>query len=797
MLAKAYLRVRERLQRRGHGAIGVATTQKRGNGQAQQANGAGRRGDVARLKLIPLAGLKILMLAPGMMLASGAAHAQALNDRATPVPTSAGVPRPATDQEIAFSAAALDYDESADIVTATGDVRMVRAGNRLRADKVTWNRKTGAVIAEANVAVANPGGDTAYGDRVALSDTLRDGVIDNLLLVLEDGGRLAAEKARRADGITTLDRAAYSPCAVINPDGCPKNPTWKITAVRVVHNPDKNRIFYRGARLNLFGAPLIWLPGLSHPDGSGAGGSGLLVPDIRYTRANGVELALPYYVALAPNRDIMITPHIYSDVLPAIEAQYRALAATGAYQVAGMITYGSRLPASISPSAPSNRRIRGYLDASGRFQLDPLWSISGSGRVTSDRTFLRRYDITNDDRLRSTINLERVDRDSYLSIAGWAVQTLRVDAEQGQQPIALPVIDYRRRLTDPLVGGRIELQANTLAILRTAGQDTQRAFAGARWDLRRFTPLGQEVVLTAYGRGDVYHTDNILATVTPSYRGREGWSTRGIGALAADLRWPFIGSLFGGSQQIVPRVQIVASGATANLSIPNEDARSVDLEDSNLFALNRFAGYDRWEDGARITYGFIWSYARPRFSVRTIMGQSHRLSTKTTILPDGTGLSGRTSDIVGRTTIRYGDFVAFTHRFRLDKHSLSVRRNEIDTTIGTRRTYATVGYLRLNRNIASTIEDLRDREELRLGGRVQIARYWSLFGSTVIDLTDRRDDPLSLSDGYEPVRHRLGVLYDDDCIEVGVTWRRDYDQVGDARRGNTYLFRLALKNLGR
>jgi len=56
---------------------------------------------------------------------------------------------------------------------------------------------------------------------------------------------------------------------------------------------------------------------------------------------------------------------------------------------------------------------------------------------------------------------------------------------------------------------------------------------------------------------------------------------------------------------------------------------------------------------------------------------------------------------------------------------------------------------------------------------------------------------LSMADGYEPVRHRLGIAYDDDCIEMGLTWRRDYDRTGDARRGNSFVLRLALKNLGR
>ena len=115
--------------------------------------------------------------------------------------------------------------------------------------------------------------------------------------------------------------------------------------------------------------------------------------------------------------------------------------------------------------------------------------------------------------------------------------------------------------------------------------------------------MGQELTLTAYGRGDVYHTDDAADTSVDIYRGTDGWHARAIGALAADVKWPFVGPLFGGIQRLVPRVQLVLTPPTPNLDIPNEDARAIDLEDSNLFALNRFPGYDRWEDGSRITYG--------------------------------------------------------------------------------------------------------------------------------------------------------------------------------------------------
>jgi LPS-assembly protein len=733
---------------------------------------------------------------PAVLLANPAL-AQDLQTRpVTPPPPSATPSAP--DDQVQFTATNLEYDSKEDIVTATGDVRMYRSGDRLRADTVVWNRKTGKVHASGNIAVVNPGGDTAYGDSIELTDALKDGVVDNMLLVLEKGGRLAARKGTRSlDEVVVLEDAAYTPCAVTDSSNCPKEPSWKITAVRVLYRPDRERIYYTGARINLFGLPTLPLPAFSNPVGGG-NNSGLLTPDFRYGRVNGFEFAQPYHFALAPNRGLTITPRFFTAVLPMLKAEYQELNTLGAYTITGYATASPRSVDLLTPTPPGTPdSFRGYLDGVGRFQLSPNWSLSGSLRLTTDRTFLRRYDISRDDRLRTTASLQRIDTDSYFAITGWYVQTLRVADRQGLQPIALPEIDYRHRFTDSLLGGTFELQANSLAISRPAGQDTQRAFASARWDLRKLTPWGQEVTFTAFGRGDVYNAKDTLATTVASYRGNEGISARAIGAFAIDVKWPFIGTFLGGTQRLTPRFQVVASPQTTNLAVPNEDARAVDLEDSNLFALNRFPGYDRFEDSTRFTYGVDWAADLPGFSISTNVGQSYRLNNRETLFPDGTGLSGRVSDIVGRTEIRYHDFVSITHRYRLDKSNLAIRRNEVDASVGSRSTYVLVGYLRLNRNIDPTLEDLRDREEVRLGARVQVTKFWSVFGSTVIDLTDRNEDPLSLANGFDPVRHRLGFQYEDDCLRLGVTWKRDYQDTGDARAGNSFLLTLAFKNLGR
>ena len=67
---------------------------------------------------------------------------------------------------------------------------------------------------------------------------------------------------------------------------------------------------------------------------------------------------------------------------------------------------------------------------------------------------------------------------------------------------------------------------------------------------------------------------------------------------------------------------------------------------------------------------------------------------------------------------------------------------------------------------------------------------------TLFGKADPDEDPVFQPDGFQPIRTRLGVAYSDDCIEFGATWRRDFIDAGDARRGNAFQVFFALRNLG-
>ncbi|MGL4543060.1 MAG: LPS-assembly protein LptD, partial [Polymorphobacter sp.] len=690
----------------------------------------------------------------------------------------------------------LDYAEGEQTVTATGNVRISRDGYQLSADSVSWDRSTGQVIAKGNVITTDPTGNRVFGDSIELSDSLRDGALDNILLVLERGGRLAAKSGERVGGKTVMNRAVYSPCSVVGADGCAKEPLWQIRAVRVTHDPVKRRISYKDATLEFFGVPVMFLPTLSHPDGVADRATGLLVPLATYNANLGFGLALPYYLSISPAQDLTLTPWVYTAVNPALGFEYRQLFKAGPVQVSGLVTYAAR-----TVLAPDNETrinlgddFRGYFAANGQLQHNASWRSTFSGRYATDDTFTRRYDISLDDTLRSTYNLERFGSDSYLSIEGWAFQGLGVTDSFAASPIALPLINYLWNPQERILGGTLAVNANSLVISRSDGSDMQRAVASAVWTIGTITGAGLQLDATAQLRGDVYHVSDAALADLPIYAGRDGWNTRFLPAVAADLRWPFAGPALGGIQTLTPRVQLVASPTGRNADIPNEDARSISFNSGDLFAINRFPGYDRWEGGTRVTYGVEYTLDRRRLSLRTQVGQSYRFDTSNEFLPPGTGLSSKTSDIVMRTTLQFGRLLEVTQSLRFDAKSFAARTNEVDIAIGNSQTYATVAYAKFNRNIA--IEDLADREELRVGGRVAFAKYWSVFASTILDLTSTAEDPTTTNDGFSPVRHRLGIAYEDECFRIGFSWRHDYTFDRDYQPGNTYLFTVALKNLG-
>ncbi len=712
---------------------------------------------------------------------------QSLNDAAATQDTREIQPSTAPiETEIGFEADKLTYSENDAEVVATGHVAVNRQGNRLTADQVIYDRTTGVVTAVGNVTITDIKGNIVTADKTTLTEALHDGAVENIMLILNDKSRLAARSGTRLGSSNQLDYAIYSPCNVCSKSG-KERPVWRIKAVKVTLNEAKKRVYYEHAFLEFFNVPIVYLPKFSHPSPDVARSSGLLVPNIKQSQNLGFAVELPYFINLAPWRDLTVSPTVFTLERPALSLEYREQLRNGSLKVGGTLT---NVEGTDGNNISSGKSIwRGYGYADGELQHNKAWRSTFGIRVTTDDTFLRRYEISNDDTLHSYYTLERFGPNSYFSAELNGFQSLRLNRTQGIVPLALPLLNYWWRSAPSSFGGHLTVTADTASIIRTQAADSQRVSLITNYEIPYINRVGMVWKLTGQLRGDIYYQTNSVLQDSggTTYVGKDGFQSRILPTAALQVSWPLVGKGLGGSQTFEPIAQLVVSSSDNKVGIiTNEDSRSIDLDETNLFSLNRFPGYDRSDGGARFTYGVRWSLHRKDINLTAEVGQSYRFNNNSNILllPAGAGLSDELSDIVGRIDFKLNDRFSFIHRFRLDQASFAIRRNEIDLQYTDKRLNFTIGYSKLNRGIA--IEDVQDGEEIRGVAKFRVTPRWSVVGSTIYDLTK----------GTSPIRNSLGALYEDECFTFGITWRRNYTSDRDFTRGSTYLFQIALKNLG-
>ena len=98
---------------------------------------------------------------------------------------------------------------------------------------------------------------------------------------------------------------------------CKKNkkkcPPWTIKSAEIKHDKKKQIINYKNAWLQIYDKPIFYLPKFFHPDPTVKRKSGFLIPTIKNSPNSSNYLNVPYFLALAENKDFTFSPRFYSD----------------------------------------------------------------------------------------------------------------------------------------------------------------------------------------------------------------------------------------------------------------------------------------------------------------------------------------------------------------------------------------------------------------------------------------------------------------------------------------------------
>jgi LPS-assembly protein len=685
----------------------------------------------------------------------------------------------AKDQPYLLTSDEMIYDERLGTVTARGHVEIAQGPRILLADAISYNLRDGVVTASGDISLLEPNGDVVFADYMRLDKALTEGFIDNVRILMADDSRLAANEARRLPGERTeLTRAVYSPCHACQDSA----PTWQIKAAKVIHDKQAQEVRYEDAVFEAFGVPIAYTPYFSHSDPTVKRRSGLLAPSFGSSSDLGLRLTTPYFWAISPSRDLTFSPTFTSKEGVVLGGEYRELTRTGRFGAVASVTYvdernenGDRL---------DDKEFRGHLKADGLFDLDPVWRWGFDARRATDDTYLKRYDISDEDTLVSDLFVEGLKGRNYASLSGFAFQGLRREDDPGTTPYVLPLAEYSfAGLPSESTGGRFAFDANMVSLYRTEGADTRRFSGRGSWELPYVGPAGDLWTLTAALRADAYWLNGVFDPLGTASEDRQ-FAGRAEPLVALEWSYPMVRNEGSVRQVIEPIAQAVWQPYDGeDDKIPNEDSQNVEFDDTNLFAFSRFPGYDRVEDGPRLNYGIkLGAYGAGGGSATALIGQVLRLKEDRSF-GRSAGLGDERSDYVARVSISPGPWLDLVNRTRIDRDLNDVRRNELYLGLGPQKLRFAMSYVQLDRDLL--VDQVDSTEELYLFARAQLSRYWSVQALSRRDLVD---DGRQIATGF-------GARYEDECVVFEVTFDRDYTRDRDVEPSTSLNFRILLVNL--
>ncbi|MFN4274830.1 MAG: LPS-assembly protein LptD [Ferrovibrio sp.] len=687
--------------------------------------------------------------------------------------------RAQSDPPVLITADTLNYDQSLGLVTAEGKVELVQGGRTLLADTVSYSEKDDKVIASGNVSLLENDGTVLFADYMELFAGMKNGFIRDAAMLLSDNSRGAAASAERRDGNRTiLRKAVYTTCSLCEQDRS-RAPLWQLKGERVEHNQAAQEIVYRNAVFEMFGIPILYTPYLSHPDPTVNRRSGILPPSYIKDTFFGHRVRMPYYYVIDGQSDLTLTPQYSTDQGAHLTAEYRNRTATGEMEFDGSIT-----------EEDSSGNVRGHFRTNMAFRAKDDVTFGANILRASDDTYLNRYSVQNrpyTNTLTSRVYAEGINNRHFAAVNAFSFQNLRSDVRNGNVPIAVPIMDYSAVFEPGDYGGRWAFDANMASLYRSSGTDTRRLSSTISWAQPYYAPSGEVFTATAMLRADGYWADSVdqsLASTTNS----DGTEVTGrvIPAVALDWRYPLVRDSRYMRQLIEPIVMAVVTPYGGNPgTIPNEDSLSFEFDETNLFSINRFPGYDRWDGGPKLNYGVRSAvYGNNGGYAELLAGQSVRAKSDDTFTA-GSDLSDSMSDYVARLTFSPGRYISFVDRVRLAQNSqLSVQRHEIGTTLGTSTNFLSLSYAKLAD--ADFVDDTGEREAISGTLRAQLTKFWST------ELRHTRD----LGDNGGALLNFGGLRYTDECFDIVLFAERTFTVNRDIQPTTTIgvRFRIATFN---
>jgi len=199
-----------------------------------------------------------------------------------------------------------------------GRAQIRRNGAVIKADEIKYDPDSDVANLSGN-AEFSKGNASFKGPKARFRVDAREGEMETPNYELRDNrasGNAKKLTVESAD-VFVFDKATYTTCT-------PENLDWYFTASTLeIDNEQKEMVGTHGV-MRFFDVPIAYAPYFTAPT-SNQRRSGILAPVVGYNSNNGIDVTQPYYVNIAPNRDLLLLPRVMGQRGVQLGAKYQFL----------------------------------------------------------------------------------------------------------------------------------------------------------------------------------------------------------------------------------------------------------------------------------------------------------------------------------------------------------------------------------------------------------------------------------------------------------------------------------------
>ena len=616
---------------------------------------------------------------------------------------------------IIFSAQKVSIDNELQTLIATGNVNLELDNIKLSSKEIIYYRNKDEIHAKGDVFLQDENGNFHNGKDLILKNQTSNFYLSNIYAQLADGSQMTARNVVSENKNEIKYKGTkFTPCNCKLNEG--ETPLWHFSARETRINNDTHTIHHDGVTMHLLNFPIIYTPTFAHPDWTVKRKSGFLTPSISVGKETGITWKQPYFLNISNSQDYTITPIIFSKSGYLTDLEYRS------------ISESSNLKANIIGGIVDTFKEQDEEVISGFLTFDSKnennWRTKIILQDSSEDSFLRKYKLTNETILKSSLSTQRLNDNSFSSVELYKIGSLSRETENDNSPLVLPSIKYERNFDIPLRNTFGKLEMSALELDDDEGHDLFRYSNKLTAHRKLKLKKGISFIETSIS-GNFYDVSKNKSN--PDNTGK-------INSINSFISFGWEDYLptkvFQNQSILKPQIQAVLINGSDHVNhIPNRDALDYRLDETNLFIPHRPLGNDLTLPGGRIDYG-ITNFINNENSVNftSFFGQSLKLwgnnenefqslNSKKTVVSE--------SDYIARLAFQNTKNFSTDWSARLDPHNFKIY--ESITTIS-----QSLGRFDLSASHASIsdgfIKDTSGAENLNFKFNSKITNDWGFSG---------------------------------------------------------------------